>query len=105
MSGVFVQVAFDIMERGFAVFVYDGPGQGMVVRNPPHTPFTPNWDGVLDAVLDYIESDFESYVDMNSVYSEAWSLGGFLGTQFVLASVFLQFSFSFIELVRRCLRD
>ena len=65
-----LQFGAPALDRGFGLLVYDGPGQGQVIRNPPYMPFYPEWDQVYTAVLDYVGENYAEYVDMSAVVHE-----------------------------------
>ena len=62
-----LQFGLNALDRGYAVLVYDGPGQGEVIRNPPYMPFYPAWEEVLSTILDYVENSFSAYVQMQNI--------------------------------------
>ena len=68
-----LQFGYPALQRGYALLVYDGPGQGEVIRNPPYMPFYPQWEQVLSKILDYVEDNFSGYVDMENIVQEGWS--------------------------------
>ena len=39
LQATFLQFGTEIVARGYAVIVYEGPGQGQVIRNEPYMPF------------------------------------------------------------------
>ena len=39
------------LDRGYAVVVFDGPGQGQVIRNPPFMPFYPRQGSSINGRL------------------------------------------------------
>ncbi len=39
LQETFLQFALEIIARGYAVVVYEGPGQGPVLKSPPNMPF------------------------------------------------------------------
>ncbi len=75
-----IQNGFAALQRGYALVVYDGPGQGEVIRGPSHMPFIPNWEDVAAAILDGLEADYEvaPKIDFNNIIGSGVSLGGFL---------------------------
>lgn len=50
------------MDRGYAVLVYEGPGQGQVIKSPPYMPFYPEWEDVFLVILDYVQNNLTEYV-------------------------------------------
>ncbi|KAI9016630.1 Alpha/Beta hydrolase protein [Hyaloraphidium curvatum] len=77
----YATVAPPALARGFAVLVFEGPGQGAVVREPPFMPFVRDYDRVVAAVLAAARTDAEAAprIDFARVALWANSLGGFLG--------------------------
>ncbi|WP_394830169.1 alpha/beta hydrolase [Pendulispora rubella] len=69
-------IADEAMKRGYHVLMFDGPGQGQVVRLQG-LPFRPDWDKVVTPVVDYAISRAE--VDPAYVGLMSLSMGGFLG--------------------------
>lgn len=62
-----LQFGLSALERGYALVVYDGPGQGQVIRNPPYMPVYPRWEDVFTTVLDYVEQNYAGFVDIDDV--------------------------------------
>ncbi|MCL2037686.1 alpha/beta fold hydrolase [Candidatus Saccharibacteria bacterium] len=52
----FLQIALYLTEAGYAVYAFEGPGQGQVVRKSNLT-ITPDWHKVVGALLDHYELD------------------------------------------------
>ena len=63
----FLQFAQDYLARNYSVLVYEGPGQGAVIKNPPHMPFYPQWEDVLLAILNSVESNLAQYVQLDKI--------------------------------------
>ncbi|KAL4965417.1 Alpha/Beta hydrolase protein [Aspergillus stella-maris] len=49
---LYFYVASGATDRGYAVLIFDGPGQGSVLRDQG-LPFRPDWEAVISKVLDY----------------------------------------------------
>ncbi|KAH9883406.1 alpha/beta-hydrolase [Xylariomycetidae sp. FL2044] len=66
---------------GYAVLTFDGPGQGLVLREHG-VPLRPDGEIVVSAVLDflqeYAESHQEANLDLNAIAITGQSLGGYL---------------------------
>ena len=62
LQETFLAFAFPALGRGYSVLVYEGPGQGRVLKQPPYMPFYPNWGDVLLPFLDYVEKNLSAYV-------------------------------------------
>lgn len=71
------------MDQGYSFIVFDGPGQGAVIREPPNMPFYTEEDQVVLSVLDAAKSnpDIADRVDFDNVALFGNSLGGYLGGQ------------------------
>ena len=65
----------DALERGYNCLVFEGPGQGSVIRCQ-HLPFRPDWENVVTPVVDYALSKVE--IDPNRIILIGKSLGGLL---------------------------
>lgn len=65
-----LQFGLAYLERGYALLVYDGPGQGQVIRQPPHMPFYGAWEKVLAKILDYVVTNFKSIVQVDNIIQE-----------------------------------
>jgi hypothetical protein len=79
-EAILIQTGFAALARGYAVVVYDGPGQGDVIRGPSKMPFVPNWEVVAAAIFDALtsEADVNDKIDFTNVIGSGVSLGGFL---------------------------
>ena len=60
MQQVVLSFGLEALERGYAILVYDGPGQGVVIKQPPYMPFYPAWERVLAEVLAMLTAALES---------------------------------------------
>ncbi|WP_394822942.1 alpha/beta hydrolase family protein [Pendulispora albinea] len=69
-------MAEEAMKRGFHVLMFDGPGQGQVIRLQG-LPFRPDWEKVVTPVVDYVIARPEVDPDYVGLYS--LSMGGYLG--------------------------
>ena len=67
-------------ELGYAVLTFEGPGQGIVLRRNQSSQ-RPDWEIVIKAVLDNLESYVESHpeleLDMSRIATTGLSLGGY----------------------------
>ncbi|WP_338729599.1 alpha/beta hydrolase [Haladaptatus sp. DJG-WS-42] len=62
------------LERGYACFVFDGPGQGDLLRYESMRART-NWETVVGPVIDFLET--EPVVDASKIALLGVSMGGF----------------------------
>ncbi|MGB8212898.1 MAG: alpha/beta fold hydrolase [Anaerolineales bacterium] len=65
----------DALERGYACLVFEGPGQGSVIRCQ-NLPFRPDWEQVVTPVVDYAMTRAE--IDPERIILVGKSLGGLL---------------------------
>ena len=63
------------LRRGYNVLIFEGPGQGRVIREQ-HIPFRPNWETVVTPVVDFALKRRE--VDRNNIVLMGISFGGYL---------------------------
>ncbi|MBS0028052.1 alpha/beta hydrolase family protein [Chitinophaga sp. 22321] len=63
------------VKRGYHCLLFDGPGQGKVIRLQG-IPFRPDWENVISPVVDFLEQDRE--VDIKRSVLMGFSMGGFL---------------------------
>jgi len=61
--------------RGYNVLTFDGPGQGMALREQK-LPFRPDWEKVVTQVVDYLIEKEE--VDADRIAMIGYSMGGYL---------------------------
>lgn len=61
------------LERGYNVFVYEGPGQGSMLFER-QIPVTPDWGSVVTPIVNYLSLRPE--VDRRKIGLTGWSLGG-----------------------------
>ncbi len=66
---------------GYAVLTFDGPGQGLVLREDS-VPLRPDGEVVVEAVLDFLRSYADEHpeanLDLNAIAITGQSLGGYL---------------------------
>ena len=68
------------VERGYNCLLFEGPGQGEVIRER-NIPFRPDWESVVSPVVDFvIELPF---VDTNRIVLIGYSMGGYLAPRAV----------------------
>ena len=65
----------DALERGYNCLVFEGPGQGSVIRCQ-NLPFRPDWENVVIPVVDYALTRME--IDPKRIILIGKSLGGLL---------------------------
>jgi alpha-beta hydrolase superfamily lysophospholipase len=68
-------IAAAALERGYNVLAYDGPGQGVVIREQGLV-FRHDWEAVLTPVLDYCDGRAE--IDSRAIALFGYSLGAYL---------------------------
>ncbi|KAI8105185.1 hypothetical protein M9435_000355 [Picochlorum sp. BPE23] len=68
------------LENGYAVLIFDGPGQGQVKRQEPYMPLVPDWETVIESVLSEVKSNenVQKYVSLDDIVLWGVSLGGYL---------------------------
>jgi alpha-beta hydrolase superfamily lysophospholipase len=72
---LYFQAAVAALERGYNCLIFEGPGQGRVIREQK-IPFRSNWETVLKAVLDYVGQLPEADPERIALYG--LSFGGYL---------------------------
>jgi esterase/lipase superfamily enzyme len=72
---LYFQVAKFAVERGYNVLIFEGPGQGEVIR-VQKIPFRYNWESVVTPVVDYALN--QSMVDPDRIALMGISFGGYL---------------------------
>ncbi|XHG04119.1 hypothetical protein AWENTII_007399 [Aspergillus wentii] len=70
---VYHELGLEILNRGWNVITYEGPGQPTVLRDQK-LGFIPDWWNVLSPVIDYLETRDD--VDMDHVATVGVSFGG-----------------------------
>jgi hypothetical protein len=77
---LYFQVAKSAVERGYNVLIFEGPGQGEVIR-VQKIPFRYNWESVVTPVMNYALN--QSIVDPEKVALMGISFGGYLAPRAV----------------------
>lgn len=72
---LYFETAYFAIKRGYNVLLFEGPGQGGVIR-VKKLPFRPNWETVVTPVIDYAITLKE--VDAGSIALMGISFGGYL---------------------------
>ena len=72
---LYFEVAYFAIRRGYNVLLFEGPGQGGVIRIQK-LPFRPNWETVVTPVVDYAIGRKE--VDAKRIALMGISFGGYL---------------------------
>ena len=72
---LYFSVAFFALQRGYNVLLFEGPGQGRVIREQ-HIPFRPDWETVVSPVVDFALTRPE--VDPDRIALMGISFGGYL---------------------------
>ena len=72
---LYFETAFFAVQRGYNVLLFEGPGQGGVIR-VQKLPFRPNWETVVTPVVDYAIARKE--VDAKRIALMGISFGGYL---------------------------
>jgi len=71
----YFETVADALERGYNCLVFEGPGQGSVIRCQ-NLPFRPDWEHVVTPVMDYAMTRAE--IDPKHIILIGKSLGGML---------------------------
>ena len=68
------------LQKGYALAVFDGPGQGITARTPPYTTLIPQWDQVVSSVLKAIGAvaTLAPLIDLNRTALVGESTAGYL---------------------------
>jgi pimeloyl-ACP methyl ester carboxylesterase len=77
---LYFEVAWFALQRGYNVLLFEGPGQGGVIRLQK-LPFRPDWETVVTPVVDYALSRPE--VDAGNIALMGISFGGYLAPRAV----------------------
>jgi dipeptidyl aminopeptidase/acylaminoacyl peptidase len=77
---LYFETAYFAIKRGYHVLLFEGPGQGEVIRIQ-NLPFRPNWETVVTPVLDYAIKRKE--VDTAKIALMGISFGGYLAPRAV----------------------
>jgi len=72
---LYFSTAFFALQRGYNVLLFEGPGQGRVIREQG-IPFRPNWETVVTPVVDYALTLPET--DPEKIILMGLSFGGYL---------------------------
>lgn len=72
---LYFEIAYFAVKRGYNVLLFEGPGQGRVIR-VQKLPFRPNWETVVTPVVDYALTRKEG--DSKRVALIGISFGGYL---------------------------
>jgi len=72
---IYFEAGYFAVKRGYNVLLFEGPGQGGVIR-VQKLPFRPNWETVVTPVVDYAISRKE--VDAKRIALMGISFGGYL---------------------------
>jgi pimeloyl-ACP methyl ester carboxylesterase len=77
---LYIQIAGAALERGFNCLIFEGPGQGRVIREQ-HIPFRPDWETVVTPVVDFALEQPE--VDPDQIALMGISFGGYFAPRAV----------------------
>ena len=77
---LYIQIATAAVKRGFNCLIFEGPGQGRVIREQ-HIPFRPNWETVVTPVVDFALEQPE--VDPERIALMGISFGGYFAPRAV----------------------
>lgn len=72
---LYFQIAKAAAQRGYNCLIFEGPGQGAVIRTQ-NIPFRPDWENVVTPVVDYAVG--LDTVDSNKIALLGYSMGGYL---------------------------
>jgi len=75
---LYFETAYSARKRGYNVLIFEGPGQGAVVR-VQHLPFRYDWEKVITPVVNYALSRKD--VDKEKIALLGISMGGYLVTR------------------------
>jgi dipeptidyl aminopeptidase/acylaminoacyl peptidase len=77
---VYLETAHFALQRGYNCLIFEGPGQGKVIREQ-NIPFRPNWETVVSPVVDFALGMKD--VDQKRIALMGISLGGYLAPRAV----------------------
>jgi len=77
---LYFEIAHFAVKRGYNVLLFEGPGQGGMIR-VQKMPFRPNWETVVTPVVDYAITRKE--VDAKRIALMGISFGGYLAPRAV----------------------
>ncbi len=77
---LYLEAAHFALQRGYNCLIFEGPGQGKVIREQ-NIPFRPNWETVLTPVVDFALE--MKGVDRERIALMGISLGGYLAPRAV----------------------
>jgi predicted alpha/beta-fold hydrolase len=72
---LFFNTTVAALQHGFASFIFDGPGQGEMLRIH-RVPFRPDWEAVISAVVDTLKKRTDIAVE--KIFLSGTSFGGYL---------------------------
>ncbi|CRX38276.1 alpha/beta hydrolase family protein [Estrella lausannensis] len=78
LEELYFQSAVAARERGYHCLTFEGPGQGSVLRLGK-TPFRPDWEVVIKAVLDFIDKTYPAMKSRVALRGD--SFGGYLAVR------------------------
>ncbi|RKZ09973.1 alpha/beta hydrolase, partial [Candidatus Fermentibacteria bacterium] len=77
---LYFSIGLSAVERGYNCLLFEGPGQGEVIRLQ-HIPSRPDWESVVSPVIDYaLELPF---VDTERIVLIGYSMGGYFAPRAV----------------------
>lgn len=89
---LYFEIAYFAIQRGYNVLLFEGPGQGEVIR-VQQLPFRFNWETVVTPVVDYVVTRKE--VDQTKIALMGISFGGYLAPRAV----------AFEKRIKACIAD
>lgn len=64
-----------LLDSGFNVFSFDGPGQGEMWQN---MRMIPDYEKAVNAIIDWLEENNRYNINLGSIGTYGWSFGGYL---------------------------
>ena len=64
-----------LVEAGFNVFTFDGPGQGEMWKN---MKMIPDYQEAVSTIIDWLEQNDKYNIDLKRIGTNGWSFGGYL---------------------------